>query len=118
MTARMSIFESGVRGLSTGSGGEWRWGTAFVILSMTPVTFPLSEGTQMSIHVELPAQEVAALRQITNADNVGEAVAKAAREFLRMSRLRELKAASGKVDFALDWQALEAIELTECDLPK
>ncbi len=72
----------------------------------------------MSIQVELPPQDVAALRQLTKSDNDADAVTIAAREFLRQSRLRELKAASGKVDFALDWQELEAIELSECDLPK
>ncbi len=72
----------------------------------------------MSIHVEIPAQEVAALRRITKADNDADAVIRATRGFLGMSRLRELKAASGTVDFALDGQALEALESSECDLPK
>lgn len=47
----------------------------------------------MRIHVEIPAQEVAALRQLTNTDNDADAVARAAREFL------------------------EAIEMSECNLP-
>jgi hypothetical protein len=72
---------------------------------------------KMSINVELPAQEIAALRQMTKTDSDAEAVAKAAREFLRLTRLRELKAASGKVDFDLNWQELETIELDESGFP-
>lgn len=72
----------------------------------------------MGIHVELPAQEVADLRHITKADNDAEAVTRAVHEFLRQNGLRELKAASGNVDFARDWQALEASELSEVDFPK
>jgi hypothetical protein len=61
----------------------------------------------MSITIELTAQEIAALRQLTKLENDAEAVIKAAREFLRMSRLRELKAASGKVEFDANWQKSE-----------
>ena len=50
----------------------------------------------MSINIELPAQEIAALKQLTKLENDADAVIKAAREFLRISRLRELKAVSGK----------------------
>ena len=53
----------------------------------------------MSINVELTAEEVAALRQVTKLQNDAEAVSKAAREFLRLARLRELKSISGKVEF-------------------
>jgi hypothetical protein len=72
----------------------------------------------MSITIDLTPQEIAALREVTKLKNDGDAVTKAAREFLRLSRLRELKAASGKVDFELDWQELEQLELDECDFPK
>ena len=58
----------------------------------------------MSITVEMSAPEIAALKQLTRLDNDGEAITQAAREFLRLSRLRELKAASGKVDFEANWQ--------------
>jgi len=71
----------------------------------------------VSISIELSSQEVAALKQITRLDNDAEAVMRAAREFLRLSRLRELKAVSGKVDFEARWQELEELELGECGFP-
>ena len=45
--------------------------------------------------------------------NETEAVAKAAREFLRMTQLRELKAVSGKVDYCDAGDELEAMGLRE-----
>jgi hypothetical protein len=72
----------------------------------------------MSIVIELPAQELAALRQLTQQDDDAEAVIQAAREFLRIARLRELKAISGKVEFDLDWRELEQRELDEVDFPR
>lgn len=71
----------------------------------------------MSIHIEMTAQEIASLKQITKLENDAEAVTKAAREFLRLSRLRELKAISGKVDFEDNWQELEQRELDVSDFP-
>ena len=72
----------------------------------------------MSITIELPAQELAALKQLTKLDNDAEAVIKAAREFLRLSRLRELKTVSGKVEFEANCQELEELELDETDFPR
>jgi hypothetical protein len=72
----------------------------------------------MSVDLDLTPQELAALRQITQLENDAEAVARAAREFLRLARLRELKAASGKVEFEDNWQELEALELGEVDFPE
>lgn len=69
----------------------------------------------MSITIDLTAQEVAALKQFTNLQDDAEAVAKAAREFLRLSRLRELKTVSGKVEFDDNWRELEGMELGEAD---
>jgi hypothetical protein len=40
-------------------------------------------------------------------------VTKAAREFLRVVQLRELKAASGKVEYLEAGEAMEALELRE-----
>jgi metal-responsive CopG/Arc/MetJ family transcriptional regulator len=71
----------------------------------------------VSIQIEFPPQLLAAIRQLTNSQNDSEAIEKAAREYLRISRLRELKSASGMVDFDLDWQQLEALELQEPGLP-
>ena len=72
----------------------------------------------MSITINLTTQEVAALKQFTKLEDDAEAVTKAAREFLRLSRLRELKAASGKVEFEANWQELEELELGESDFPR
>ncbi len=71
----------------------------------------------MSITIDLTAQEVAALKQFTKLQDDAEAVAKAAREFLRLSRLRELKTVSGKVEFEENWRELEKLELGEVDFP-
>jgi hypothetical protein len=72
----------------------------------------------MSITVEMTAQEIAALKQFTKLENEAEAVVTAAREFLRLSRLRELKAVSGKVEFRANWQELEELELEESGFPQ
>ncbi len=72
----------------------------------------------MSITIEMPAQELAALKQLTKLENDGEAIMKAAREFLRISRLRELKAVPGKVDFDDNSQELEERELGETNFPQ
>ena len=72
----------------------------------------------MSITIDLTSQEIAALKLATRLDNDSEAVTQAARAFLRLSRLRELKAVSGKVDFALDWQQQEKLEVNETDFPR
>jgi len=70
------------------------------------------------MNIELTSQEIANLKQITNLHNDAEAVTKAAREFLRLSKLRELKAVSGKVDFDVNWQELEELELGESNCPR
>jgi hypothetical protein len=67
----------------------------------------------VSITINIPAQELAALKQITKLEDDGEAVLQAAREFLRVSRLRELKQASGTVEFDDNWRELEQRELEE-----
>jgi hypothetical protein len=72
----------------------------------------------MSITIEMSAPELAALKQLTRLDSDAEAVIQAAREFLRLSRLRELKAVSGAVQFESNWQELEEMELLESALPK
>jgi hypothetical protein len=72
----------------------------------------------MSITIEISAQEIAALKQLTRLDNDAEAIIQAAREFLRFSRLRELKAVSGKIQFEANWQELEELELKESALPQ
>lgn len=53
----------------------------------------------MTISIELSAEEVEQLKELTRQDNDADAVTQAAREYLRLRRLRELKAVSGKMDF-------------------
>jgi hypothetical protein len=72
----------------------------------------------VSITIEMPAQEIAALKQLTRLENDADAIIQAAREFLRLSRLRELKAASGTVEFEANWQELEDLELRESSIPQ
>jgi hypothetical protein len=72
----------------------------------------------MTLSIEMTPNEIAALKQLTKLDNDADAVAKAAREFLRLRRLGELKAVSGKVEFQLNWQELEALELRESGFPR
>jgi hypothetical protein len=83
---------------------------------MIPESSPPSDRT-VRVVIEMPAQQLAALRQLTGLGNDAEAVMKAAREFLRLSRLRELKAASGKVEFEANWQELRQLELDESGFP-
>lgn len=74
----------------------------------------------MSINIEMTPQEVAELKQLTKLDDDAGAVAKAAREYVRLIRLRELKAAAGNVEFHpnYNWRELEDLELGETSFPK
>ena len=65
----------------------------------------------MSVTLDLTQEEITQLKDITKEPNDARAVALAAREFLRRSRLQELKQASGRVDFVNNWRQLEAAEL-------
>ena len=67
----------------------------------------------MSVTVNLSAEEVAQVKRATEVDDEKEAVAKAVREFLRVASLRELKAASGKMDYVGVGEEMEALELRE-----
>ena len=72
----------------------------------------------MSLTVNLTSEEVAQIRQITHVQDDAAAVTKAAREYLRLSKLRELKAVSGSVDFEDVSAQMESLELDEIDFPK
>jgi len=72
----------------------------------------------MSIGINLSHEEVAQIRLVTNISDDAEAVSMAAREYLRLTRLRELKSVSGKVDFEENWRELDLIETKETDLPQ
>jgi hypothetical protein len=79
---------------------------------------PVNWGDIVSVIIEMYAQEIQAIKQLTRVENDAEAITQAAREFLRINRLRELKNASGKVDFQSHWQALEDVEFDEAPLPQ
>ena len=72
----------------------------------------------MSLAVDLTSEEVAEIRQITRVEDDVAAVTKAAREYLRLCRLRELKAISGKVDYEDNSKQLESMELSEIGFPQ
>jgi hypothetical protein len=69
----------------------------------------------MNVTVDLSSDELSQIKRFTELDNESDAVAKAAREFLRVTQLRELKAASGTVDYEDVGAAMEALELRERD---
>ena len=72
----------------------------------------------MTITLELSAEEIDAFKQVTKLEGDAEAVAHAAREFLRLRRLLELKSVSGKVDLEQNWREIEELELGECSFPR
>ena len=63
----------------------------------------------MSVTVNLTSEEVAQIKRFTDIENESDAVTKAAREFLRVVKLRELKAASGNVDYQGAGEAMETL---------
>jgi len=67
----------------------------------------------MSVTIDLSLDELAQIKRLTELDNENEAVTKAAREFLRVAQLRELKTRSGKVDYQDVSDAMETLELRE-----
>jgi hypothetical protein len=72
----------------------------------------------MSITVDLSGEEIAQMTAVTKLPDGAQAVAQAAREYLRICRLQELSAMSGQVDYDDDWQRLESLELAEIDFPR
>jgi hypothetical protein len=72
----------------------------------------------MKITINMSDQELAAIKNLTHLDDSAAAVGQAAREFVRLVRLRELKSASGKVEIDPDWQKWEALELSESPIPQ
>jgi hypothetical protein len=80
--------------------------------------FRLAKGLFMSLTLDLTSDEVTEIKRITRLQDDAAAVTKAAREYLRLTRLRELKAVSGKVDFDDQSTQLESLELSEIGFPK
>jgi hypothetical protein len=72
----------------------------------------------MSITVELNSEEITQMTKFTHQSDGAQAVAQAAREYLRICRLRELSAMSGQVDYDDNWERLEALELAEVEFPR
>ena len=72
----------------------------------------------MNLGVHLSEEEMAQLRHFTCTNDDAEAVSVAAREYLRLIRLRELESVSGRVEFRENWQELESLEVNEVDLPQ
>ena len=67
----------------------------------------------MNLALDLTERELTELRRRTNATDNAGAVSRAAREFLRTCRLRELTAMSGKLDYDENaWRELDAAELS------
>jgi len=67
----------------------------------------------MSVTISLSLDELAQIKRFTELENENEAVTKAAREFLRVAQLRELKAVSGKLEYQDVSEAMEAMEVRE-----
>ena len=67
----------------------------------------------MSVTIDMPAKEMAVIKKSTCLDDDAEAIMQAAREFVRLVAVRELKASAGKVDFESNWQQLEELEQQE-----
>jgi hypothetical protein len=67
----------------------------------------------MSVTVNLSSEEVDQIKNFTELKDESDALTKAAREFIRIYHLRELKNASGKVDYEDMSNAMEALELRE-----
>ena len=58
----------------------------------------------MSVTVNLSSEEVAQIKRFTEIENENEAVTKAAREFLRVIQLRELKACPATQASRIGWK--------------
>ena len=66
---------------------------------MTESTPCILDNEPMSLVVDLTSEELKQIKQFTHIDDDAAAVSLAAREYLRMIRLRVLKAVSGIVEF-------------------
>jgi hypothetical protein len=68
----------------------------------------------MNLAVDLTERELTELCRRTNAADRAGAVSRAAREFLRTCRLRELTAMAGKLDYDEHaWRELDAADLSQ-----
>ena len=71
----------------------------------------------MNIALDLTERELLELRERTKATDSADAVSRAAREFLRTCRLRELTLMAGRLDYDEQaWRALDEAELSHPQL--
>ena len=68
----------------------------------------------LNLALDLTERELTELRQRTNVSDSAGAVSRAAREFLRTCRLRELTSLGGKFDYDENaWRELDSSELSQ-----
>ena len=72
----------------------------------------------MNLVLSLSVEEIQQLREVLGASDDADAVSKAAREYLRLIRLRQLKSVSGKVEFDDNSKELESLEMARTDFPR
>ena len=65
----------------------------------------------MAITIDFPPNDLARLKEMTRVDDDAQAVVQAAREYMRIVGLRELRKMSGNVEFEETWRELDRIEL-------
>jgi hypothetical protein len=71
----------------------------------------------MNLPLDLTDKELLELRRHTNVNDDADAVSRAAREFLRICRARELTSIAGRVDYEENaWRALDQAELAQPEL--
>ena len=71
----------------------------------------------MNLALDLTERELVELRQRTKATDSADAVSRAAREFLRTCRLREVTSMAGKLDYDENaWRELDEAELSQQEL--
>ena len=71
----------------------------------------------MNLALDLTQDELSELRRHTRVTDDADAVSRAAREFLRICRMRELTSVAGKVDYEENaWRELDQAELAQPEL--
>ena len=67
----------------------------------------------MAITIDVPPQDLARLKEMTQLDDDAQAVMQAYREYMRIVGLRELRKLSGNVEYDEKWRDLDRAELGE-----
>lgn len=71
----------------------------------------------MTAELNLTAEEIADLKQLTDQSDIASAVQVAMREYLQYARRQELKSLSGRIEMQDNWRELEALEMRRPDEP-